>query len=1683
MRTNGKVRKLTALFSSLLMLLTLLTPFSALAAENADGYEEVMRFSAFEKTVQSGVIGDSIYVDWTKADQNPVDLTDGHELKNLRLQLKFELTGPEGQVEMSSTWNKNGWLKLRSVDDNGENNYGWMLSSKSTSPLSLHSGENELLIPLVNTEGDGYDVTTTGAMDWTRVDRILLAIYGKDMKSGVSDHSIKITYAAVVDIGEQPDPVPTIEMPTIFGNNMMFQQNKPMKVWGTVEAGETVEVAFSKEGDTTALQTKTATADADGAWSVELDAMTASYQAYEMTITAKKDGAVTKSKTISDILIGEVWVAAGQSNMQMPVGNDLYGEEYAAAAVKSANGDHIRMYIEPGYPYGEKTEQPYEPEDDVPGAYWGKGSHDGDVLSVSGVGYQFALQMQAELNIPFGILYTPVGGSVIEAWIPKDAIDADAEYKEFLISRNKYCDESNWPAQGNRMSTLYNQKISALKGYNVAGTIWYQGESNIQEAAMYGHALTLMRDSWNEVFGYTTGTDVMPFIFTMVQPWITNLDDPQYLAKFAEGMYDGWKANEDRNMAMISIYDLPLYFLDRNGNSSDPIHPREKLPVGQRFATAAYNMVYADADLEYTAPVYLSHTPVDTDGDGINDAIDVTFDHVGDGLDIIDVVYDGDEFGVNNSDGLGVVSETDNIHGFAIAGTGGVYVDAKAVITGKDTVRVWSEGLKNPVNVTYNFVTYYTGGNLKNSVGIPVIPFRSDRSDTAAYFNMQDWKYADANVWTCFPKEVNGSTLNWADFLDAWVSGTISGAKADWSYDKDVKFEGRASLKVTYTPDATGKVGIGPVLGRLNMPSQFENFDTIAVSVKNGDARAKEIALLIKSNGKVYTAAVASGYEATTDLAAPMEASGDFTTYKFSLRNLTDESGKALTDVSAVLQNVEELQFTFTDNEAGTVYVDDVQFGFLYDENVDKTALNRELYWPIDEALYTAESLTAYNTAKESAKAVSDDPVATQSQVDRMAQTLKAARLSLTENNVIATFPNAIKTVTSGAVGNSLYLDWNFADVAPVDLTQYGDMSQLRLQIKFTLEKPEDIEETVALFNNYGFIKLRSVDTPAENNYGWLFSTSDSNAIRLHTGENELSIPLTNTDGDGYTILRTGTMDWSKVNRMMMMISSNTMQGRDGEFKLTVTEAKIVDLSVNATEKAELKAVIDQTVDTTGDADKVAAYERAKATAQAVYADEMSSLTAIADAQHTLELAIAVLNGASFTPADKTALKALTEETLDAAKYTPDSWSAYQKALDAANTVLANDYASQAVVDDAVDTLSKARAALLEAQPVDITELETLTGETLDLTKYTDASVKTYQDAMAAGEAILNSDSYSQSQVDNAVKAIKAAKEALKEKKTEDDASIVVNFSQNNGTFTNLLYGWQFYTNWKTGDGLPADTAADASGANLSGTADNGANNALALQATVTLTALKDGVDLTTCWKQMGFRLRSARVNGAEKAAQFYTIKPEDVTMENGTIKVVIPLSTMVTENIDWADVRELNVYCELNDPYRLSAQGDSDAISFTLADVKIAAMGDVPTPTPADKTALNNAIADAEAKLTDGKTYTADTLAALNTALTEAKALADDADQTAVDNATAKLNTAIAGLQEEPVVTVTPGDVNGDGSVTAEDALLALQAATKKITLDETQTKAADVDDTVGVSANDALMILQAATKKIALS
>lgn len=381
--------------------------------------------------------------------------------------------------------------------------------------------------------------------------------------------------------------------------------------------------------------------------------------------------------------------------------------------------------------------------------------------------------------------------------------------------------------------------------------------------------------------------------------------------------------------------------------------------------------------------------------------------------------------------------------------------------------------------------------------------------------------------------------------------------------------------------------------------------------------------------------------------------------------------------------------------------------------------------------------------------------------------------------------------------------------------------------------------------------------------------------------------------------------------------------------------------------------------------------------------------------------------------------------------------------------------------------------------PVDRALLNTVLAEatTVNVDRYTKESADAFTAALETATAVAADENATQKQVDDAKKLLQDAINNLKLMRDYDLTDVSVNFSQHNQTYTNLLYGTMFYTDWKVGDGLQPDNVS-LGGADLSGTAANGSNALMAFKMTVKFEALRDGVDLATAWKQIGIRLRSSRISNNERAAKFYTILSQNVTLVDGAFEVVVPLADMVTENIDWADVKQLNVTCEMADGYKLTGAGTSPDMTFTLSDVRIELI-DGAVVEPGDNTALNAAIADAEKIDTTG--YTEDSVAAFTAALNAAKEVAanETATQAMIDSAKKALDNAIAGLTEK-ADDIAYGNVDGKDDVTAADALLALQAATGKVTLDETATAAADVDNTAGVSANDALLILQFATKKI---
>lgn len=680
-------------------------------------------------------------------------------------------------------------------------------------------------------------------------------------------------------------------LPTIFSDGMMFQQNKPMNIWGYGAKGKTIKVELSK--NSAVIATKSTTIGADGKWTIAFDPQKGSYDKY--SFTAYENG--NAFQTVKDILVGEVWLSGGQSNMALNVGGLQNKEEVLA----DATNENIRFFMEPSKPTGETS--PYVPEKDIAGAKWGHGNDASQVTNVSAVAYLTVKELQQKLNIPVGFINTAIGGSVIEAWLSRDVIEADknAEFKEKLNRKGMYFDKDFWVDGATTITGFYNAKIGPLAGFNIAGALWYQGESNSGRPELYGQELQMLKEAWGNTFGFKAGE--MPFFYNGVATWVTETASPYWLGLLSEAMEDGFKKIGDSKTGYFPIYDTNY---DYKGNVV--IHPTDKRGVAHHHATAIYNMVYGNEGKVFAAPMMESVT-------ANGDKMVVKFNHVGEGL--------------KTTDGL------KDVHGFSIADEDGIYVGARAEITGKDEVTVWNDGVKNPKNVNYAFCSFNMESNLANSENFAASPFRSDRSidyETLdgknqmknKFYNPQAWTYADAaQTWEISAEKetyslASGSTITdyATKYRDAWKNNPVSGTGvATISFDTNVKVEGKASMKLDYM--AAGSYGVGPVSGYLSRIFQFGNFKTISVMVKNPDAREKTLQLSFKSGDAVYTA----------DVAQNVKASSDFVTVTFDLTILKDAQGAIASDAVGILQAATDIQFTVSDRGAGSVYLDNVTFG------------------------------------------------------------------------------------------------------------------------------------------------------------------------------------------------------------------------------------------------------------------------------------------------------------------------------------------------------------------------------------------------------------------------------------------------------------------------------------------------------------------------------------------------------------------------------------------------------------------------------------------------------------------------------------------------------------------------------------------------------------------------------------
>lgn len=490
----------------------------------------------------------------------------------------------------------------------------------------------------------------------------------------------------------------TVRLPALFSNQAVLQRDKPLPVWGWAAPGEAVTVSLGNASGNTV-------AGADGRWLVELAPQPASTQPLTLTVTG------TNTLTVTDVLLGDVWLCTGQSNMALSVGGLLTPE--SIADYQTANDPLVRQM-------GVEVTPANSPQSNLTGQ-WLKCTPDKS-SQFCAVGFYFGLKIRRETGVPIGILRSAKGSTIIECWMAEEVLlhslgiepyptqmrdslalwesekaaalaagiqPADPGFPEYPFSEN---------VRRPRCVTHYNGMIAPLSPFAMRGVIWYQGESNAVDfpsSQAYTRKLRAMIASWRDLLDEPD----LPFYIVQLPNYLAPTNTP------AGG--DRWSWTREAQRQCLAIPNTRMAVTIDIGEETD-IHPKNKYDVGERLGLLALKHEYGQTGLVASGPVFREMVI-----EGSNARLH--FDSVGGGL----------MTGVKTGRAPAVEDVGATLGRFAIAGADKQWFWGNAVIDG-DTVLVNSPQVPNPVAVRYAYSTNPTGANLYNRNGLPAGPFATD---------------------------------------------------------------------------------------------------------------------------------------------------------------------------------------------------------------------------------------------------------------------------------------------------------------------------------------------------------------------------------------------------------------------------------------------------------------------------------------------------------------------------------------------------------------------------------------------------------------------------------------------------------------------------------------------------------------------------------------------------------------------------------------------------------------------------------------------------------------------------------------------------------------------------------------------------------------------------------------------
>jgi sialate O-acetylesterase len=479
-----------------------------------------------------------------------------------------------------------------------------------------------------------------------------------------------------------------LKLATLFRDGAVLQRDKTVVVWGIANPDERIKVEFKG-------QSKLTSAGDDGRWLIRLDPLKASAEPAELTICGEN------TVSIKGVLVGDVWLCSGQSNMNLPLAETNDAKE------EIAHADHPLIHY-----FEVKSSILEEPADYVEGT-WQVCAPE-VARGFTAVGYYFADAIQPELGVPIGIIKATLGGSPIEGWIAADALNSTPasvpafeawqgmksgyeqranEYREQLsdwksrsaaarAAGEKYAGTKPvraWvDSDRNKPSGLYNGFIYPLEPFTLAGVLWYQGEGNVPRPAEYKALFPLMIEQWRRDFQQAG----LPFIFVQL---------PNY-APTDDRSGESWPRLREAQAAALSLPNVGMAVTTDIGDPVD-LHPGNKRDVGRRLALIALRMVY-DRSVEDSGPKMTA------------------------------VTYDGTSARIRFANAKGLRIQGDPKGVFLLAGPDRNFVPADARIDGGSVV-VSANGVDRPVAIRLNWENN-PQGVLLNEAGLPAAPFRTD---------------------------------------------------------------------------------------------------------------------------------------------------------------------------------------------------------------------------------------------------------------------------------------------------------------------------------------------------------------------------------------------------------------------------------------------------------------------------------------------------------------------------------------------------------------------------------------------------------------------------------------------------------------------------------------------------------------------------------------------------------------------------------------------------------------------------------------------------------------------------------------------------------------------------------------------------------------------------------------------